>query len=248
MAKQVHTYRSYELHLKANYLFWFVLICMFLVACEQAQPDRSYLEGVPCLAPCWQGITPGITEEADALKILSDRELVIQDSIDCHVNADNSSRGRCSYWRTSSEGGSTGFENGLVTGLELLSRKLTIDEVIMVLGPPDFVDRMFEFDDLELGVCYEMYVYYLRGIRLRVKNCEPKEASINAMSDGVLTVFANMNVTSLLFFQPANTLEMALSNITATNLYTLPDTYIQTSVVNAQPWIGYGQYPLTPRD
>lgn len=35
-------------------------------------PDESLITGEPCAAPCWNGITPGVTDWNDALTILED--------------------------------------------------------------------------------------------------------------------------------------------------------------------------------
>lgn len=245
MIRKMHHIQSNSYCLRMNSLFWVLLFnCFILVACEQAQPDRSFLEGSPCLAPCWQDITPGITDEASALSILSNPDLVIQEQLTCKVNNDDPARSRCMYRRTSNEGGSIGVSNGIVEGIELMARQLTLADVTDSLGAPNFISELDEFYDSEVGYCYRMYVYYLKGIRLHVTSCVPDDISLNTPFDDELIVFEEMQVVSMLFFQPANTLEVSLNNISRTNQYDFSGTYMEKILVEAQPWKGYGQYSL----
>lgn len=57
-----------------------IALLLLLVACSPATQvlddnllrDDSLLSGVPCAAPCFRGITPGVTTWADALTIIED--------------------------------------------------------------------------------------------------------------------------------------------------------------------------------
>jgi hypothetical protein len=119
---------------KSSQLICLLLTCFSLAACKQPpEPDRSYLEGVPCAAPCWQGITPGITDEITAMAILSDPDLVFQDTLRCQNHADNPSRRGCGFRRVSNEGGQIGFEHSIVQGIALNSG-ITLDETFAALG------------------------------------------------------------------------------------------------------------------
>jgi hypothetical protein len=92
-----------------------LLVCFSLAACQQPpEPDRSYLDNVPCAAPCWQGITPGVTDEATAMAILSGSDLINQETLDCHVSSYDPPQIYCAFWRVSKEGGGVGFANGIV--------------------------------------------------------------------------------------------------------------------------------------
>ncbi len=44
---------------------------------ENLLPDSSFLDGEPCGAPCWRGITPGETTWDDALTIIEDSEELV---------------------------------------------------------------------------------------------------------------------------------------------------------------------------
>lgn len=65
----------------------FVLLVVVIVAAACASPpelrnpqfliDDSLVDNEPCGAPCWNGITPGVTEWGDALTILEDTEGIV---------------------------------------------------------------------------------------------------------------------------------------------------------------------------
>lgn len=62
------------------------LLALFLVAgcapgSEKLPPDRSILSDQPCAAPCWQGIVPGTTTEAEAWDIVKDLEFIDPDKL-----------------------------------------------------------------------------------------------------------------------------------------------------------------------
>lgn len=213
-----------------------LLACLCFMSCQKPEPDRSYLEGIPCAAPCWQGITPGITDEATAMTILLDPNLVIQDRLDCGPEPDNPSRRGCLFRRVSNEGSQIGFENGIVWGVALNS-KITLDETLAALGPPDFIDARHGSQLLNEGKCYNAHAYYLKGIRLWIGGCEPIEFPLEIVSGNDLILFPEMQVNSLDFFRPGDSLE-----ITVMNAFGHRD--IERYLINIQTWAGYGPYPL----
>jgi hypothetical protein len=226
-------------HLRRNNLpklICLLLACFSLVACAKPEPDRSYLESVPCAAPCWQGITPGITDETTAMAILSDPDLVFQDTLRCQNHADNPSRRGCLFRRLSNEGGQIGFEHGIVRGIALNS-EITLDEAITALGPPDFIKARHGSQLLYEGKCYNAHAYYLKGIRLWIGGCEPIEVPFDIVLGNNLVIYPTMEVGSLDFFQPGDSVEEILQNA-------FGHSNIERYLNNIQPWVGYGQYPL----
>jgi hypothetical protein len=219
-------------------LVYLLMVCFFsLVACKQPpEPDRSYLEGVPCAAPCWQGITPGITDETTAMTILSDPDLVFQDRFSCINNVDNPSRSSCLFRRTSNEGGQIGFEHGIVRGI-ILHSDITLDGALTALGSPDFVSARHGSQLLYEGKCYGVHAYYLKGIRLRISGCEPIEVPFDIVRGNSLDVYPAMEVIGVEFFQPGDSLEELLQNV-------FGHSDIERYLSNSQPWVGYGLYPL----
>ncbi|MBN2006463.1 MAG: hypothetical protein JXA21_24135 [Anaerolineae bacterium] len=59
-----------------------LVFCLTVRGCNKAYPERisRWLEGIPCSAPCWEGITPGKTTISDALNLLSQNQFVDQAS------------------------------------------------------------------------------------------------------------------------------------------------------------------------
>jgi hypothetical protein len=219
--------------------FIYLLLACFLslVACKQPpEPDRSYLDGVPCAAPCWQGITPGITDETIAMTILSDPDLVLQDRLSCIIDTDNPSRGSCLFRRVSNEGSQIAFEHGIVW-IVALNSGITLDEALTALGPPDFLDARHGSQLLYEGKCYNAHAYYLKGIRLWIGGCEPIEVPFDIVLGNNLVVYPTMEVGRLDFFQPGDSVEEILQNA-------FGHSNIERYLNNIQPWVGYGQYPL----
>jgi hypothetical protein len=117
---------------------------------------------VPCAAPCWQGITPGVTDEATAMAILSGSDLINQEALDCHISSYNPLQIYCAFWRVSKEGGGVGFANGIVNLVRLHS-EVTLGEMLTALGPPDFISARHGSQLLNEGKCYNAHAYYLKG-------------------------------------------------------------------------------------
>jgi hypothetical protein len=214
-----------------------LLVCFSLAACQQPpEPDRSYLDNVPCAAPCWQGITPGVTDEATAMAILSGSDLIDQETLDCHISSYDPPRIYCAFWRVSNEGGQIAFEHGIVR-IIALNTKITLGETLTALGPPDFIDVRHGSQLLHEGKCYSAHAYYLKGIRLWIGGCEPIEVPFDIVLGNNLVVYPTMEVGRLDFFQPGDSVEEILQNA-------FGHSNIERYLNNIQPWVGYGQYPL----
>ena len=218
-----------------------LLSCLILATCNQPKPDRSYLEGVPCTAPCWQDITPGITDKTTAMSILSNPKLVLQDTINCQTRTDNPLKSDCLFRRASDQGASISFEKGIVRGISLNSENISLGEIISVLGLPDFIYAMYGSQTVDEGKCYRADIYYLRGIYLFVSGCEPIEFPLEVVSGNDLRVFSDMLVISVRFLPPSDDPETAL-------FYRYGDSDIQRHVNNIQTWTGFGLYPLPSKE
>lgn len=95
--------------------------------------DDSLLNGEPCAAPCWQGITPGETSLADALTIVQQLEglTVVNSSDTVFVFASASGAPCC---QISSQGGEL-----VATMLFQHAPHITVGELIAAHGEPSFV-------------------------------------------------------------------------------------------------------------
>ena len=221
-------------------MFWLFFACLALITCKQLEPDRSYLESIPCTAPCWQDITPGITDETTAMTILSNPNLINQETFDCQTSSDNPSQSFCSFRRVSNEGGGVGFENGIVTRIRLKT-EVTLEETISAFGSPDFVNVIHGSQIVNEGKCYRADIYYLKGIFLFVSGCESIEFPLEVVSGNNLRTFPDMQVISVDFLPPSDTLETTL-------LYRLGHSNIQGHLNNIQTWTGFGLYSLPPKE
>ena len=108
---------------------------------EETFVDRSLLSGVPCQAPCWQGIVPGETTSSEAMEIL--RSLPF-------VRADSLQEAGSKEWGGVTWEGRVSNRPGIPTGISWqidivqeiglgLAYELTIEEVIEVYGTPQAI-------------------------------------------------------------------------------------------------------------
>lgn len=104
---------------------------------ETMLADDSVVTGEPCAAPCWQGLTPGVSTWAEAEEILAANELVPDLEI-----IDNNG-GKVALW--SSEAGSECCNAGSMTGENLdyiqllIASDVTVGELIETYGEPDLI-------------------------------------------------------------------------------------------------------------
>ncbi|MFQ5401088.1 MAG: hypothetical protein ACE5E7_16010 [Anaerolineae bacterium] len=225
-----------SLLLKCMRICWLILGYIWLVSCQQQPIDKSFLEGIPCASPCWQGITPGVTDEATAMTTLSNLDLVKPDSFDCGVHANDPSRHGCTFKRTSDEGGGISFKNGIVYAINIRSHIPLID-VIDAMGEPDFVrvvNNSLGGDD-----CYYVFSYYVRGIELFANGCVGQNPGFEFSPERrAVQVSADIPVLRLDFFMPGDDFESSLHNSHS------DVDFVQRIMASAAPWTGYGFYEL----
>lgn len=96
--------------------------------------DGGFLSGIPCSAPCFYNITPGVTTEEQALKVLSSK----------------TDMKFCDRWERNANGLDGGIQcsniglslndAGIVSSLSFTpTSSITVDEVIEKYGPPNVV-------------------------------------------------------------------------------------------------------------
>ena len=125
---------------KFRFLILICLIFQLLSACAQNNKlpvnigDGGLLSDQPCSAPCFWGITPGVSTAEQAMNILS-KELGVK---------------HCDRWDTRNDGGNRGMQCSDITiGLDnedIVSvigfspaQDITVDDVIKKFGNPDGV-------------------------------------------------------------------------------------------------------------
>jgi hypothetical protein len=122
--------------------------------------DRSLLTDVPCAAPCWQGIIPGITTPSQALEILENSSYVKQSSI--RVGSRNGSGRATWYWSVPGFQGENEltWEDNIVQDISLsIAYELTLSEVIDRFGPPEAL--MADWCPLQQA-CFVVSLFYPR--------------------------------------------------------------------------------------
>lgn len=121
-----------------------ILLCTSAIAIWKLQQnrwvDKSIITGLPCVPPCWQGITPGVTPSDKALEILSNSPYIEKGSI---KQAGTTISGGCTWrWRSPGRRMQPGlnWQNGVVHTIQMsLTFDLSVQEVIEKFGNPEAV-------------------------------------------------------------------------------------------------------------
>lgn len=121
-----------------------ILLCTSAIAIWKLQQnrwvDKSIITGLPCVPPCWQGITPGVTPSDKALEILSNSPYIEKGSI---KQAGTTISGGCTWrWRSPGRRMQPGlnWQNGIVHTIQMsLTFDLSVQEVIEKFGNPEAV-------------------------------------------------------------------------------------------------------------
>lgn len=125
-----------------------LLLVMLAAACsappelrdQKLLNDDSLLTGEPCEAPCWRGITPGVTSWANALTILEDDRTIEDPSVQ---TAEDSAAVAASFKEPGGvdASGQIFSDDGQTVGLIFLrlAPDMTLDEVLAKYGEPTWV-------------------------------------------------------------------------------------------------------------
>jgi hypothetical protein len=134
--------------------------------------QTRWLQGIPCKLPCWEGITPGQTDDTVAITILKKSAVVT----DVHFLNWSKVLGEINWkWADGTEGGA-GFyhkdsqaEHGKIFRLRPnYKRSFTLGDVIPFYGEPSHVEAL-AFNGVDYpGVHYGLRLIYLaQGFELR---------------------------------------------------------------------------------
>jgi len=126
---------------------------------------NRWLQGIPCRAPCWEGVTPGETSVDDALRIWAASPL-IRDVRRSRVNLVSDQGQLVWNWTTGGEGGQAQFlrqdTNPKITGTGVaLPWTYSLEEVIAAYGKPTHVVAHSRCFPDALGAEYNVAVYFL---------------------------------------------------------------------------------------
>lgn len=200
-----------------------LLICMAVTACRRIEADKSFLYGQPCPLPCWQTITPGKTDEATALTVLGNPDLVEPSSLVEKVPNEYSFR------LIQGGSGNVGVQQGLVAYIRLNVSNdfyISLNELVNVLGQPGTVYIKFDLPPHGGEACYVVELLYpVRRIYGRINCNEPENAS-EAAGMGV-TLDPGAKVDMLLLWSPA----------------AYESANLRELALHSDPWRGFVFYP-----
>ena len=139
----------WSIHEKYHIRF-LALFAILITACNgttgEYPVDQSFLTGEPCPAPCWYGLEIGVSTEEELLETLKKLSFVDQESI--HQVNNVFWPGEVAYaieYNCSRQSGYLCGDVGLVDQTiiyisQFLQYRLTLREVIDILGPPEYMD------------------------------------------------------------------------------------------------------------
>jgi hypothetical protein len=215
-----------------------------LASCSRSEPRDDFLQGIPCAAPCWEGIVPGQTGEESVVAVISNPDLVLQDSVERVSGDDPSVIGY--YFRLAAGIRPIGIilRNDTVSTIRIgLPRDLALQDVVGTFVRPEFVYVKDAGQDRQ---CFATTLYDLaHGIEVTGGICqgEGDDEQWMYVGDGTGKTYANvfpeMGIGDIWFFEPRPDLRSALTD----SLYVWPER-AQEILYWAQPWTGFGLYEV----
>ena len=122
---------------------------------------NRWLRKQPCAAPCWEGITPGVTTYKDAQKLLEQNSSFIK--VELHLPDEITWK-----WAGMDYGGRVGFDAWAkmptiqFISVSLLPKPAKLKDVLTTFGNPSHVGVAVEpGTDIGSGLAYSMYLYYV---------------------------------------------------------------------------------------
>lgn len=119
--------------------------------------DKSLLTDVPCAAPCWQGIMPGVSTEVEVRQILETNPYVQGEIWEGHYEG-----WRVINWHPSRGRGITNhmlFRHGVAYLIRLgIVYDLTVEEILEKYGPPEAI--LVDVGGLPERAYTAIYLYY----------------------------------------------------------------------------------------
>lgn len=200
--------------------------------------DTSLLTDDPCAAPCWQNITPGVTTEQEARRLLKDSPFVRKDSLDYAI----------ANWKTGGDydwfvwhGRNKKYRNALYLRegkVELIrihpDYTLTLGQIIDKFGPPE---RVY----VGLGLGGNLLIAYLdypaQGLRFTAEWPVSDRTERGMVSSGVALLTEEREVVDVAYFVPGP-LEEVLQNP-----YLDAPAEVEEYLKRAQEWEGFGRIP-----
>lgn len=182
-------------------------------------PKARWLEGKPCVPPCWESIQPGITRPEDAVELLKANPIVNPTSV--YIEENQEMDGGLITWAFADESISWSgrsiyrLNKQSITAISLTTPDLCLDEIIGAYGEPDYLYlRAYQVIDV-VDLIWQSY-----GFIYENRLASPSEGIAEATCGGRIVQF------------PVGT---AFQNIPT------PD-FMAASEDDFVPWTGYGRY------
>lgn len=222
-----------------------LLILLAMASCSSRDPMTSLLEGDPCAAPCWQGITPGITDQATALSILSDPEIAEQDSIETLTSLSDPNRSRVSFRITGDGGCRIGLVDRTVKWIDISGgHQLTLGELLDNLGDPDLA---YVEEWSQDTFCYWIVLFYQeRGILVKSGICANQRGAYETAwieGENHANIYSGMTVDFMILAEPNPDRGFPVGDYPS-----FTSAQLQRTIQNAQSWTGFGWYPVSPQE
>ncbi len=233
-----------------------VVVCvtlMFSGACTghkvSGPVDESFLTDEPCAAPCWQGIVPGVSTQADVVQVLEASIFVKPDSVETTTMKVDCGPSAYTSWNTSREQprpmawdpyNRIFLRGGTVLYVRLHpDQHITLGDVVAKLGPPDRVHASLggyeargyqvTVDYPALGVTVACFMYPV----------DPDEV---LQGPGAGRLSADMPVTEIIYYAPRPLPEL-LSDV-----FCYPPKSVSAFLEDSHSWPGFTAVPLGRRD
>lgn len=178
--------------------------------------QRRWIEGNPCKAPCFEGITPGVTNLSQAIQILDQNPLVTAVQVlpssgsKHYLGWDWVSRPRTSIGVNPTGGVAQEQElGGVIKSIApSLPKKFELGDLIKTYGEPSHVLASATLGDA--GTVYYIYYIYLeRGLKVKGFNSKKPE-NISVHSEVSMPIFFIPGMTGLQGLFPFQNLNIYL--------------------------------------
>ena len=211
-------------------------------ACAAGPPvtGASLLTGTPCAPPCWEGITPGKSDEEQVLHVLSNSPFVRAGSIDSREVLERGGalteiewygRGKAPSW--------VYLRDNLVLRNEVrLDQGPTLEQIVEKYGPPEAVQAYLRFPPVYVVILD----YPARGFTLWSLNYPAPFVDLYKrflVDNHTGRIEKGLRVRYVIYYAPTS-LPAALRDVFLYN-----PGYAEKIASEVHPWRGFGPIPLS---
>ncbi|MBN9391034.1 MAG: hypothetical protein J0I20_23600 [Chloroflexi bacterium] len=178
--------------------------------------QNRWLKGIPCRAPCFEGIIPGKTTATEALKLLQQNPLVINAKLNLHSPSSNSTNSITWEWSfLPTDDTSTGGEMDIYLNkpdqlinyiVPYFHSEYSLQEIIKAYGEPSHVSANFTINP-NYSISYGLAIYYQNvGLSLSTgsisRKGEPNKLTLTPQTTFGSIVFYAPDLTGKIVYTP----------------------------------------------